>query len=279
MLLILGAAGGFIWFDQASGAIARGGALDAAALGAILSAACGIWAYERFETRRSRRSAFNLTRNVAACAAGFAVCAIAITLADAANTLFAAAAGLVTLLGIFLVRRLGLGLGSALAIAVVGCLLAVGIGTERTGQSGSDLTLRFATQSLPSNAITQRMLADSTWTGSGAGTYHDLVPIYRGFVDSTSIVDPPSVAAQIAVEWGQLLLWAAVLAAVVLIVALLRAALRRGRDSFYPAAGASALVALLISAFGNPGLVGTPVLILASTVLGLAIAQSRSRAQ
>lgn len=277
-LLIVNDAAGLAWLDQASDGIARGGALDAAALGAILSAACAVRAYERFETRRADRSAFRLAQNVAACIAGLAVCATAIALGDPGNALFAAAAGLGTLLGVVLVRRLGLGLGGALAIAAVGCLLAVGIGTER-GQSGSDVTLRFAAQSSPSMTITRRMLADSPWTGTGAGTYHDLVPIYRGFDDLANVLDPPSVAAQIALEWGQLLLWAAVLAAAALIVMLLRAALRRGRDSFYSAAGASALVALLISAFGNAGLFGTSVLILTGTVLGLAVAQSRSRTQ
>jgi Flp pilus assembly protein TadB len=58
---------------------------------------------------------------------------------------------------------------------------------------------------------------------------------------------------------------------------LLRAGMSRGRDSFYAAAGASAVVALLIMAFGNPGLFATSVLIIVATVLGLALAQSRSR--
>jgi hypothetical protein len=65
-------------------------------------------------------------------------------------------------------------------------------------------------------------------------------------------------------------------AAVVLAGMLLRAAMSRGRDSFYAAAAASTVVALLILAFGNPGLFGTSVLIIVATVLGLAVAQSRS---
>jgi hypothetical protein len=64
---------------------------------------------------------------------------------------------------------------------------------------------------------------------------------------------------------------------VVLIGLLTRAAMTRGRDSFYAAAGAAAVAALLILTFGNSGALGASVLIIVATVLGLAIAQSRSR--
>ena len=89
---------------------------------------------------------------------------------------------------------------------------------------------------------------------------------------------PPTAAGQFSVEWGRPLFWAGVIIAIVMIVKLVRAGLNRGRDSFYPAAGASALAVLLISAFGNPGLTGATTLILSGAVLGLALAQSRSRA-
>ena len=89
---------------------------------------------------------------------------------------------------------------------------------------------------------------------------------------------PPTAAGQFSVEWGRPLFWAGVILAIVMIVKLARAALNRGRNSFYPAAGASAVAVLLISAFGNPGLTGATTLILSGAVLGLALAQSRSRA-
>ena len=278
-ILVVNDTGGLSWLDEVNRAEARGGALDAAALGVILSAACIDRAFERFETRRARdsRAPIRLIRNVVICAVAFVVCAAAVIMGHSPNSLFAAGSGLATLFGFVLVRRLGFGTGGALSVAVLGCLIAVAIVGQRTNRTGPDFLLQFASQSAPSNAITQRMLADNTITGTGAGTYPDLVPIYRGPDDPASAVPPPSAAAEIAVEWGRPLFWLWIILTIGAIWRLLRAGLVRGRDSFYPATGASALVALLISAFGNPGLFGSAILTLAGTILGLALAQSRSR--
>ena len=61
------------------------------------------------------------------------------------------------------------------------------------------------------------------------------------------------------------------------IVILLRASLRRGRDSFYPAMAGSRPIALLLFSFINPGLLGTATSLIAAAVIGLGIAQSKSR--
>ena len=61
------------------------------------------------------------------------------------------------------------------------------------------------------------------------------------------------------------------------IYGLLRASLRRGRDSFYPMAGASCLITLLILSFMNSEVLGSAAAITAATTLGLAFAQSKSR--
>ncbi|MGA8611956.1 MAG: hypothetical protein WB760_09630 [Xanthobacteraceae bacterium] len=280
LLLITNDALGLAWLDKQHDPLGRGGALDAAVLGIILSATCAVRAYERFETRKADddRSVHRLASNVLTSCVAFAVCAAAIALGDAGNTLFAAAAGLVTLLGIVFVRRLELGRWGGLAVALGGCVLGVWIVGATMREGRSDFTVRFAAPPSPSNAITERMLTDSRWIGTGVGTYHALVPIYREPNDAMSDVEPPTAAAQTAVEWGRPLLWAGAVAAVVLVGMLLRAGMSRGRDSFYAAAGASSVAALLISAFGNPGLFGTSVLIIVGTVLGLAVAQSRSRA-
>jgi hypothetical protein len=258
----------------------RGGALDAAALGVVLSVACADRAYERFETRRSSvpRSGPRLARNMLLCVVAFIVCAAAVAQANSANSLFAAAIGLVMLLSVIMIRRFGLGLGGATSVALIGCVLAVAFFGEGNSQHGLDFSIRFAPKSVSSSAMAQRLLADSTWIGTGAGTYHDLVPIYRDPNELTGNEYPPTVAGQFSVEWGRPLFWAGVIIAIVMILKLVRASLNRGRDSFYPAAGASALAVLLISAFGNPGLTGGSTLILSGAVLGLALAQSRSRA-
>jgi len=279
LLLITNDALGLAWLDKQHDPVGRGGALDAAALGIILSAACAVRAYERFETRKADddRSTNRLASNVLSSCVAFAVCAGAIALGDVGNTLFAAAGGLATLLGIVFVRRLELGRWGGLAVALGGCALGVWIVADTMSEGRSDFTVRFAAPPSPSKAITQRMLADSRWIGTGAGTYHALVPIYREPNDPIVDLEPPTAAAEIAVEWGRPLLWAGAVAAVVLVGMLLSAGMSRGRDSFYAAAGAGSVAALLILAFGNPGLFGTSVLIVVATVLGLAVAQSRSR--
>jgi len=120
------------------------------------------------------------------------------------------------------------------------------------------------------------MLADAPWTGTGAGTFAALAPIYRA-ADAAASAAAPTAAAAIAVELGRPLLWIMALAALGAVAALLRGALARGRDSFYPAAGAALMVTLLLRAFGDAGVLTTPVAIVAAGALGLAAAQSRSR--
>lgn len=278
VLLIINDAFGLTLLAPAH-AISRAAALDSAALGLILSAACIDRAYERFETRRTRdpRSMSRLVRNLSICAASFILCAVGLSWADPRNALFAAAAGLAIFVGVVVTRRFGFGIGSMFTIAVLGCLLVVALFADGTNQRDADFTVKYASSSSLSKSMTGRMLADNTLTGSGAGTFHDLVPIYRGLDDSSGNLDPPTAAAAVALEFGRPGLWIAVLAALAMLVSLVRAALRRGRDSFYPASGAGVLIALLIAAFGNPGLLGSAVLILSGTILGLAFAQSRSR--
>ena len=279
-LLIANDLAGFAWLDATYHAAARGGALDVAALGCILSVACCIRAYERFETRRTgNEEPPRLDLIIILCFAAFVICGVALALDDGINTPLAAACGLTTLLGVFLIRRIGLGQVGALIAVVVVCVITLEIAVARLGQSqeNSDLTLRFSASSSPARAVTERMLADSKWSGTGAGSYRTLVPIYRGPDDRPDDLDPPTAAAQTAVEVGRPLLWVAVLASCVMVVMLFRAGLRRGRDSFFPAAGSAAVVTLLISAFGNDGLFQSSVLIVAGAIIGLAVAQSRSR--
>ncbi len=279
LLLITNDVLGLAWLDKQHDLVERGGALNAAVLGIILAAACVVRTYERFETRQAEddRSAHRLASSVLVSCGMFAVCAGAIALSDVGNTLLAAAAGLATLLGIVFVRRLGLRGWGGLAVALGGCAIAIWIVADTMSEGRADFTVRFAPPPSPSSAITERMLTASRWIGTGAGTYHALVSIYREPNDPVSDLQPPTAAAEIAVEWGRPLLWAGAVAAVAFAGMLLRAAMSRGRDSFYAAAGASTVVALLILAFGNPGLFATSALILVATVLGLAVAQSRSR--
>lgn len=143
---------------------------------------------------------------------------------------------------------------------------------------GVDATLALAT-SAPKSwiAVTQHILADGRWTGTGAGTFSNLLPIYRDIDDITPDNSAPTVAATIAIEMGRPMLWAITIISISLIFRLLRGALKRGRDSYYPAAGAGCAVALLLLAFGDAGLFSTAVSIMAAAAMGMAVAQSKSR--
>jgi len=60
-------------------------------------------------------------------------------------------------------------------------------------------------------------------------------------------------------------------------VVLLRGALKRGRDSFYPALGAGCLMALLLRGFADANIFAQAVSISAAATIGLALAQTSGR--
>src|SRR5205823_10564577 len=73
------------------------------------------------------------------------------------------------------------------------------------------------------------------------------------------------------------MLWILSGVTLLVIVALVRGALRRGRDSFYPALGAGSVIALLIASFANDGVFTPAVSIVAAAIVGLGFAQSSGR--
>jgi hypothetical protein len=120
-------------------------------------------------------------------------------------------------------------------------------------------------------------LAETSWTGTGAGTFSAILPIYRDIDELALGPFAPTAAAAIAVEMGRPFLWAVLIAAIALVVTLLRGSVHRRRDSFYSTAGASCAVTFALLGFGNAGLFSTPTLIIAAATVGIAIAQSKSR--
>ena len=213
-----------------------------------------------------------------ACLAAIATCSFAVALVATGQAIFAAACGVATLATVVVIRRFGLGPWGYSAIAAAALVGAISIVALQPRDRTADLTLAFAAHApAPLVAITQRILMETSWSGTGAGTFAALLPIYRDIDELMIGPAAPTAAAAIAVEMGRPALWAMVITAIALIMTLLRAALRRGRDSFYPAAGAGCLVALMLLAFGNAGLFSTAVSIVAAAILGVAFAQSKSR--
>ena len=249
-------------------------ALDSAALGLILSACLGIRALERYETRPERTLA-KLALAVVACTGAFAICLGALLLNWDRIVFFGISYGLAILISVAAIRRLRVGRWGKSGLVSLAILGAVGFIAATPGIQGLDLTLVWSSRISGSDAIAQRILSDVAWTGTGAGTFEFLLPIYRA-ADETGVSAAPTAAASIAIEIGRPMLLVVMSMILFGIWMLIHGALRRGRDSFYPGAGAGCLVALLILAFGNSGVLGTATSSLAGAVLGLALAQSRS---
>jgi len=267
--------GAFTSLNKSLGADAR----DSIALGAVLSTATAIRTFERHETRRRRAeiSTAGFTSFLLASLFSFATCWIATSFNATGPLIFAIICGLATLIIVVSIRRLGLGSWGCSAILTTAMVAVISIVVVHLPTRTMDLTLAFVTHG-PLVSITGHILADGTWIGTGAGTFAALLPIYRDVDDLTAGSAAPSTAAAIAVEMGRPFLWTAVAVATAAAMFLLRGSLRRGRDSFYPAAGASCIVVLAVLSFINAGLFGATTAIIAPAILGLALAQSRGRA-
>lgn len=256
---------------------AREEALDCASLGLVLSAACASLVFERHETRGSKvflRDTEFLYAALA-CVTAFVICAIAVGAARSGSLIFAATCGFGVYCAVVIVRRLDLGRWGAGAIAVTASVIALAFVTG--AGSNADPRLAFVKKDAAAVEMTQRMLADAPFLGDGAGAFGALLPIYQSTVPSAGEFEAVTAAAKLSIEMGRPVLWAAVLAAAIATLSLLRAAARRGRDSFYSAAGAACLVMLVILIFVNGGIFGSAIAVLAGVILGLAVAQSQGR--
>jgi hypothetical protein len=177
-----------------------------------------------------------------------------------------------------IIRWFGLGGWGTMALVAPAIGVAIVIAANQPAQPGRSWLLALAeTSSSASTAMNERMLEDAPLLGTGAGTFGALAPIYREMDDPSYSSTASTTAAAFAIELGRPLLWLIAAAALVAIVILLRASLQRGRDWFYPAMGASCLIALFISAFVNAGLLGTAPALIGAGAIGLALAQSKSR--
>jgi hypothetical protein len=257
------------------GTAARTRAMQCAALGVVLAAGWAIRTLERRKTRRTRLSvsAFNF----ALAAAAFVCCLLPLARGSAGMFLMAAGYGLATLIAFEIGHRFGLGgwaWAGMIAAAFVGGVAIV----TRHPPPAVEVTLAFAADAAPVvTAAAQRMLNDVPWAGTGAGTFAQLLPMYRDAGEMLEATWPPTAAAGVAIELGRWMLAALVVTAVAAAAILLRAGLLRGRDSVYCAAGAGCIVATLILGFGSAGVFATANSIVLAVVLGLAVAQSKSR--
>ncbi len=262
------------------GVLAGDPATDCAALGVNLAAAAAFGAFERGKRRATDQigSAVWFEWTFLACLAAVAVCATAVFIGSASQTCFAVICGVIIFAITISMRQLGLGPWGFSAIVSVASVVVIAIIAFRLGSQTEDLTLAFASHATaPLISVTHHALTETSWTGTGAGTFAAVLPIYRDINEVSAGLIAPTDAAAIAVGMGRPFLWGILAAAVALVITLLRGALQRGRDSFYPTAGASCIVTATILTFGNAALFSTPVLIVVASIVGAAIAQSKSR--
>jgi hypothetical protein len=259
---------------------ARAEAIDCVGIGTIIASTACIRTIERYETRRSspQRSVPVLLWTFVACGAALAICGAVVILGATREILIATAYGLFSLTCISIIRRFALGPIGTTAIVAPALGAAILLLAYHPAERGTSVPLTLVGASDPSLiALSERVLHDAPLVGIGAGTFAALAPIYRQIDDPPSGSTAATAAAAIAIELGKPMFWLIMVAVASSIFILLRASLQRGRDSFYPAMGGSCLITLLLLSFNNAGLFGTASSSIAAAVIGLAIAQSKSR--
>lgn len=272
--------GGFVFLGELGSTGPRSGIALSASIATVLSLAALLYAFERFETRHTRAD-FGRLGYVATLAGGcicFLLALLAIIVFMPKAQLLATLMGLGTFLLIIGFRRAGVsaGIGFAIPMAVLG--IPVIIATQIPGNESFDVSLRFAVDTRAALLeAAQRVVSDTGWLGSGAGTFADFARLYGDASQQAYLSNAPTSIAASVVSFGRSLTWLILVAAVSAIVRLVYGALSRGRDSFFTAAAASCLVVAVIEAFFDASLLQSTGLILVATVLGLGVAQSISR--
>ncbi len=271
---------GFLFLAEL-GSIGRAASVTTAStLGTVLAAATAVYAFERYETRRSGTDSSGTRYIVTIITAigGLAVCWIVIAFFQSDEAIFAALSGTGAFILIVGLRRLGVGPRMGLIVAAVIVAIPISIFAKDLLPKGADPTLRFDTEATKSLIdLTQRIITDTSWAGSGAGTFAALLPIYQDTSNVITVPAAPTTAAGMIIELGPVAFWIIVIAALAAIAWLVHGALQRGRDSFFSAAAASCGLVLLIEAFVDASLAGSTTIIIATTILGLGLSQSVSR--
>ena len=245
-------------------------------LGTVVAAAAAIRSLERFETRRwdgrmsHRQFLISLTIWLAAWWIAWFV------ISERSADVFAAACGTATLAVIAVIRRLGIDRRVSAAVAAAALAVAIAV-VAMQPTNPNDVTLRFATSAPPSAVqMAQQMVTDTRWTGAGAGAFASLAPIYRE-INDPEVSRPPTTAAAIAIELGRPALVFVLVLTVVSAALLAAGALRRGRDSFYPAASAACITAMTVELFTDASAMSMSVQVAIAAIVGLGLAQIKSR--
>jgi hypothetical protein len=253
-------------------------AADCVAMGAVIASAACMRSLERYESRHARSygSVPVLLWTLGACGGALVLCVASAFFDENREVLFAMGCGVAIIAWIIVVRRFRLGVWGVAPFVVVVISVGLLVFTTHPIERGHSALLAFAPSSSP-GGVSERMLKDAPVVGTGAGTFAALVPIYREIDDPPGSSVASTTVATFAIELGRPMLWLFVLATAASALLFLRAALQRGRDSFYPAMGGGCLVTLLLLIYVNAGLLGNATGLIAAVMFGLAVVQSKSR--
>jgi len=276
--------GGFFFLGEITSVGPRATITSAAVVGVLFDAAVVVLVIERFETRR-KRGQFAVSTAigglVASISAG-ALCLLTLILFSSQAAVFAAVTGLGAQLLITAFRRLGLSPRSGYLLAAIGVAVPLAFVAGHLSIASRDLTLRFDTQA-PANilAAAQDAIASAPLLGFGAGSMKAVMSadVQIDGAHTMSATTSPTTMAGLTLELGRPVALLILAVAFAVAVLLIRSALKRGRDSFFPTLGAAAVLALSAEAFTDASLFSPTMIAINAAVLGLAIAQSTSRSQ
>jgi hypothetical protein len=253
-----------------------------AALGVI----CNLAACVRIMDRAKSQSGGGTTRvpfagtkaaisRIGLCVLGVTICSLAVVRLAPTNISFIVCFGVLTFLVVLIVKRSNLTLSSSISLWITAISAIAMIVAWRFSFSLSSPSVLIGFADAPSETLDTvgRMLADSSWAGSGAGTFSALWAIYRppGAPASTF---PPTLSSSILTGGGIPMLTYFVVSSAVLFAILLTGAARRRRDNHYAAAAAASVVVIFCQSFCDASL-GTACVSLASgLMIGIGLAQS-----
>jgi hypothetical protein len=245
------------------------------ALGVVTSAAAIIQVFEGYEAGRNKDfSIFAFLRTGALYFLAHTICWFAVVRFAPVQLAFGTACGFAVSILVVFIR--GLRAGRWAIITFIGIAFAAVVGFAAAAYTSTgDVTVRFSSAPTVELSLAQRVRGDTGWLGSGAGSFAALAPIYQE--PGSTVDEAPTTAAAVAIELGAPALFLIAIIALWLLGIFLRGALTRGRDSCYPALGASAVVILLIEGFVDASALQTSVMILVAVIAGLALAQIASR--
>jgi hypothetical protein len=248
----------------------------ALAIGCVASVAAWRRSIERLRNRRSRKDRSLLERNLPTLTIfAFALCLISVLFRGLTHSILAAFAGLAIFASIFAVRQLRFGIWGVTAMMIVVAIFAVAAMSQISGGEGPLTWLTSSASQVV--GVVSRMVGDAGWSGSGAGNFLSVAQLYRDVADPVTPVNMTT-AAVIIVDLGWVAFIFVALGVVALIAFFSLAAIRRGRDAFYPAAGAASLLVLALTAFGDASALSTSTAVISLAVVALAVAQTPGRA-